>query len=62
MKQKALPELDILGWSGAELARRIGTTDRTVSRWRTGKAEPPGSVTEYLNLAVFIDQKGYKIP
>jgi putative zinc finger/helix-turn-helix YgiT family protein len=36
-----------LGWSGADLARYMGTTAETVSRWETG-AEPMGATADRL--------------
>lgn len=41
-----------LGWSGAYLAKRLGTTANTVSAWRTGKAPVPGYAAAYLDLAL----------
>lgn len=41
-----------LGWSGAELGRRVGVHPNTVSQWATGKARVPGAVAAYLRLAV----------
>ena len=43
-------QLRILGWSGAELARRLAVSEATVSRWRSGRV--PRSVLVYLDEAV----------
>lgn len=40
--------LTTLGWSQAELARRIQVRPGSVSRWKT----VPGAVAAYLRLAV----------
>lgn len=57
-----LAALETLGWTGAELARRADVTVGTVSRWRTGHTAMPGVVLAYLRLAMFIHQKGYRVP
>lgn len=44
--------LDTLGWSQAELARRIEVHANSVSGWMTGKTPLPGPVKAYLRLAV----------
>jgi hypothetical protein len=63
MKSKnPLPELEILGWKGVDLARRIHVTEETVSRWRTGKRKPPTLLAAYLKLCVWIHEKGYRVP
>ncbi|MES2055794.1 MAG: helix-turn-helix transcriptional regulator [Pseudomonadota bacterium] len=63
MKSKTpIPELETLGWTGAELARRIHVTEETVSRWRNGKRKTPGLLTAYLRLCVWIHEKGYRVP
>lgn len=52
----------MMGWSQADLARRIGFAPETISRYRTGQKEPTKVVTEYLRLALFIHEKGYRVP
>lgn len=44
--------LDALGWSQAELARRVDVHVNTVSGWATGRTEAPGPVRAYLGLAM----------
>jgi hypothetical protein len=44
--------LSTLGWTGAELARRVDVGADRVSAWRRGKAKLPGSVVAYLDLAL----------
>ena len=44
-------ELSRLGWTGAELARRLGVDPDTVSRWRRRKVPVPGYASAYLALA-----------
>lgn len=44
--------LDVLGWSQAELARRVDVHPNTVSGWSTGRTNVPGPVRAYLELAV----------
>jgi hypothetical protein len=46
--------LDALGWSGAELARRVDVGADRVSAWRCGKARMPGAVVAYLRLAMSV--------
>jgi transcriptional regulator with XRE-family HTH domain len=57
-----LSELKDLGWTGAELAKRLGVRQATVSAWRTGKREVPAYVPEYLRLAVWIHAQGWRVP
>jgi DNA-binding transcriptional regulator YiaG len=38
------------GLSGAQLARRVGVHESTVSHWRTGLHDVPGAVIAYLDL------------
>lgn len=40
--------LDVLGWSQAELARRLKLHQNTVSKWMTGRAKVPGPVAAYV--------------
>jgi transcriptional regulator with XRE-family HTH domain len=42
--------LQILGWSGNELGRRLGVHRNTVSAWATGRVAVPGYVAEYLRV------------
>lgn len=42
--------LDRIGWTGGELARRIGVSRNTVSGWTTGKHPIPKLLVEYLAL------------
>lgn len=42
-------DLDKLGWSKAELARRLGLKRTTVSGWR---ADPPQYARAYIALAL----------
>jgi Helix-turn-helix len=42
--------LEELGWSQAELARRLGLHVNTVSAWATKRTEIPGPVRAYLDL------------
>jgi transcriptional regulator with XRE-family HTH domain len=46
--------LDLLGWSGAELARRLDVGEDRVSAWRRGRSKRgvPGPVAAYLELAL----------
>ena len=45
-------ELSEMGWTGSELARRLGVDPDTVSRWRRGRIPIPGYASAYLTLAV----------
>lgn len=49
MLEKFLSEL---GWSGAELARRLGVSYKTVSNWRTSGRVPEYALA-YLRLKVW---------
>lgn len=50
--------LAALDWSGAELARRLGVFQSTVSGWRTGKAPVPKYASEYLRMALLVKEAG----
>jgi DNA-binding transcriptional regulator YiaG len=50
--------LRVLGWSGAELARRIDVHGNTVSAWRTGRRALPGAVRAYVGLALQVSALG----
>ena len=43
-------ELERLGWSGAELGRRVGKSTTAVAQWRTGQRRVPRYVQEYLRV------------
>lgn len=62
MSATPLSELKALGWTGAELAKRLGVRQATVSAWRTGKRDVPPYVPEYLRLAVWIHEQGWRVP
>lgn len=44
-----------LGWTKAELARRLGINPHTVTNWRD---EPPRYALAYLELALAIKRHG----
>lgn len=50
--------LRVLGWSGAELARRIDVHGNTVSAWRTGRRALPGAVRAYVELVLEVSALG----
>lgn len=53
MTARALNDvLASLGWTGAELSRRLGKGKQAVSAWRTGRTEVPRYVEEYLRVMV----------
>ena len=52
--------LKTLGWSQAELARRIDVTPTAVSRWCRGR-KVPGSVAKYVELAVSVKKLGSEV-
>jgi len=37
-----------IGWSQAELARRLGITDTTVRSWLSGRRTPPDEVIDWV--------------
>jgi hypothetical protein len=45
-------DLLVLGWSQAELARRVDVHVNTVSKWMTGKSRVPGAVLAYVRLSI----------
>ena len=49
--------LKCLGWSQAKLARKIGVTETTVSRWMKG-GKIPGATTAYVKQSVAIKRLG----
>lgn len=50
--QQLTDALTTLGWTQAELARRLGLHVNTVSAWATGKTEIPVYAAEYLRVMV----------
>lgn len=44
--------LSALGWSQAELARRVEVHVNTVSGWSTGRTQMPGPAKAYMTLAM----------
>jgi transcriptional regulator with XRE-family HTH domain len=44
--------LRMLGWSQAELGRRLGVSANGVSAWATGAVSVPKYVEEYLRVAL----------
>jgi ribosome-binding protein aMBF1 (putative translation factor) len=53
--------LRYLGWSQAELARRVRVDPNTVSKWAQEKAPIPGTVAAYLDLAVKVKTLGKEL-
>lgn len=49
--------LKYLGWSQSELAKRLGTTPTTVSRWMNG-GKIPGAAKAYVKQSVAIKKLG----
>ena len=47
-----------LGWSAAELGRRLSTSERSVRRWLSGNAPIPDRVGEWLEAMVQHMQSG----
>ena len=47
-----LDALNAIGWSQADLGRRIKAHPNTISGWATGSHPIPGSVEAYLRLVV----------
>ena len=53
MDKEGLHEaLRCLGWSQADLSRRMGVHVNTVTLWATGRGVVPGYVREYLRVMV----------
>lgn len=48
-----------VGWSGAELGRRVAARESTVYNWLHGRARTPGAVIAYLKL-IILTQKTAK--
>lgn len=49
-KSELVTRLKEIGWSQAELSRRIRVYPNTVSAWATGKVPVPGYVLSYLEV------------
>lgn len=54
-KDELRQALDSLGWKQSELARKLGMTTSTVSRWATGEPIPVW-LAEYLRVMQEIDR------
>lgn len=57
-----LPELAALGWTNKDLYGRIDVSPETVSRWKHGKKPVPRLVKAYLELAILVHEKGFRVP
>ena len=44
-------DIELMGWSQAQFADKIGVHPNTVSKWTTGKTEIPGPVSAFMTLA-----------
>lgn len=42
--------LEALGWTGVELSRRLGVTEKAVSHWRRGRRPIPSYAWTYLHI------------
>jgi transcriptional regulator with XRE-family HTH domain len=47
-------QLDMIGWSDGELARRLNVAPNKVSRWRLGKSNIPNQVALWLETLACI--------
>jgi len=54
-KDELRQALDSLGWKQSELARKLGVTTSTVSRWATGEPIPVW-LAEYLGVMQDLDR------
>ena len=45
-------KLHELGWSQAELSRKLDVSGNTVSRWATGKVPVSGCAVKYVELCL----------
>lgn len=54
-KDELRQALDSLGWKQSELARKLGVTTSTVSRWATGEPIPVW-LAEYLRVMQELDR------
>ncbi len=54
-KDELRQALDSLGWKQSELARKLGVTTSTVSRWATGEPIPVW-LSEYLRVMQELDR------
>lgn len=62
MGESALKKLrDELGMSQEELARHLGISSRTVSRWEAGDNVPTFTIPQIKALARLLDSKGKMI-
>ena len=53
--------LETLGWSGAELARRLGVHANSITWWVSRKGKVPKYATAYLDLALSIKALSGKV-
>lgn len=60
MSQRAQRWLKELGWSQAELARRLGVSPPTVTNW-VNRSEFPKYSEAYLELAVEVARLGFMV-
>ena len=50
------PALKELGWSQADLAKKLSVHPNTVSGWMTGRLALPRYAIAYLNLALSVER------
>lgn len=59
--QQLKSSLTILGWSQAELSRRIDYSPNTISRWMTGEIPIPAWMTAYIEAICAIRELAVKV-
>lgn len=60
-KQEFIALLDEVGWSGAELKRRVEVSPATVYKWIHGECRIPGAVVAYLKLVLLVRSTAVKL-